>query len=74
MTKYEPRLGIKRGKTDQITRAVIKILSITGLSLREIRKELKTSFGIDMKEPSIRTWTNYNYKKVRYAQNRNRYK
>lgn len=73
-SKKDPKFGIKRGKTTGEQRILIYLLFTTGHSLKEIRRIFKQSFDIDIKESSIRTWTSYFYKIVRYEQNRTRYK
>lgn len=73
-SKKDTKFGIKKGKTTPEQRILIYLLFTTGHSLKEIKKICKESLGIDIKESSIRTWTNFFYKIVRYEQNRNRYK
>jgi len=74
MNSKDPRFGIKRGKSEPYDRMFMFVFHKLGLTNKQIRAILKDSRDIDMKEPSIRTWTNYFYKIIRYKQNRERKK
>jgi len=73
--KTNNQFGVRNGKSGIIHRKWMYLMSKEGKkSDHEIRIMLYEYLGIDMKEPSIRSWTNFNYKKIRYWQNRNRRK
>jgi len=74
MNNKDPRFGIKRGKSNQYDRMFMFIFHELGFTNKQVRAIMRESLGIDMKESSIRTWTNYFYKIIRYRQNRERKK
>jgi len=75
MTRLGAPLGVRTGKSTIKQRRLMKLLFNTyNVTPFQIRKIMKIVYNIDMKESSIRTWTNYHYKVTRYEQNRDRYK
>jgi len=70
----DPRFGTRRGKSEPYDRMFMFVFHKLGLTDKQIRAILKDSLDIDMKESSIRTWTHYFYKIIRYKQNRERKK